>query len=122
MTPIKDPVECYQEMNIIRKYEEVISYLYPIAQKIPRAHGVVRDMFLRCLLLQPDLFYQAGKTNQISKLYLADANLAQIRFWLRMLITPKLKCMTNHQHQVALIKLAEVGQILGSWIIKVRKG
>jgi hypothetical protein len=122
MTPIKDPVECYQEMNIIRKYEEVISYLYPIVQKIPRAHGVVKDMFMRCLLNQPDLFYQAGKSGQVSKLYLADANLAQIRFWLRMLVNPKLKCITPHQHQVCLIKLAEIGAILGAWIIKIRKG
>lgn len=122
MEPIKDPIECYPEMNIMRKYEEVISYLYPIAQRIPRQHGVVRDMFLRCLLAQPDLFYQAGKSNQISKLYAADANLAQLRFWFRLLVNPKIKCITHHQHQVALINLAEVGAMLGSWIAKTRKG
>jgi hypothetical protein len=110
--PIKDPIECYPEMNIMRKYEEVISYLYPIAQHIPRKHGIVRDLFLKCLLTQPDLFYQAGKSNQVSKLYAADANLAQLRFWFRLLVNPKIKGITAHQQQVALILLAEVGAML----------
>lgn len=122
MEPIKDPIECYSEMDIVRKYEEVIWYLYPIAQRIPRQHGVLRDMFLTCLLQQPDLFYQAGKTNQIGKLYLADANLAQVRFWLRMLVNPRIKAMTRKQLQVSQVKLAEVGGMLGSWISKIRKG
>lgn len=106
----------------MRKYEEVISYLYPIAQRIPREHGVVRDLFLKCLLTQPDLFYQAGKSNQISKLYAADANLAQLRFWFRLLVKPSIKRMSPKQQQVALILLAEVGAMLGSWIAKTRKG
>lgn len=122
MKPIKDPIECYPEMNIMRKYEEVISYLYPIAQRIPREHGVVRDLFLKCLLTQPDLFYQAGKSNQVSKLYAADANLAQLRFWFRLLVKPSIKRMSPKQQQVALILLAEVGAMLGSWIAKTRKG
>lgn len=115
MEPIKDPIECYPEMNIMRKYEEVISYLYPIAQRIPREHGVVRDLFLKCLLTQPELFYEAGKSNQVGKLYVADAGLAHLRFWLRFLETPKVKCITKHQHEVALIMIAEVGSMLGSW-------
>ena len=76
-------------MAISEKYERVIAYLYPIAQSIPRKHGVVRDMFLQCLLGQPDLFFQAGKSNQVSRIYAADAGLAQLRFWMRFLVSIK---------------------------------
>jgi hypothetical protein len=37
-------------------------------------------MFLESLLGQVSLFVEAGKSNQISRLYTADAGLAQIRF------------------------------------------
>ena len=67
-------------MSIVEKYERVIGYLYPIAQSMPRKHGVAREMFLKCLLGQPDLFFQAGKSTQVSKIYAADAGLAQLRF------------------------------------------
>ena len=121
MEVVKEYVVNYDQMSIIEKYEKVISYLYPIAQTMPRKHGVVRDMFLKTIFTQPELFYEAGKSNQVGKLYVADAGLAHLRFWLRFLETPKVKCITKHQHEVALIMIAEVGSMLGSWISK-RKG
>lgn len=47
MDPVKDAAPCYDQMAIVEKYEKVIAYLYPIAQSIPRKHGVARDMFLQ---------------------------------------------------------------------------
>jgi len=84
-------------MAIVEKYERVIAYLYPIAQSMPRKHGVAREMFLQCLLGIPDLLFQAGKSNQVSKIYAADAGLAQVRFWLRFLLS--IRAMTTHQRQ-----------------------
>lgn len=78
MNPTKDAAACYDQMVIVEKYERVIAYLYPIAQSIPRKHGVVRDMFLKTLFGQAELFYEAGKTNQIGKVYIADAGLAHL--------------------------------------------
>jgi len=121
MEVIKDQVVSYDQMAIIEQYEKVIAYLYPIAQSIPRKHGVVRDMFLRALFKQTEMFYEAGKTNQIGKIYVADAGLAGLRFWLRFLVTPKVKCITKHQHETALVLIANVGSMVNSWVIK-RKG
>ena len=87
MQPIDEVGKCYDQMAIVEKYERVIAYLYPIAQSIPRKHGVARQMFLECLLGQPDLIIQAGKSNQVSKIYIADAGLAHLRFWMRFLNT-----------------------------------
>jgi hypothetical protein len=121
MEVIKEEVVSYDQMAIIEQYEKVIAYLYPIAQSIPRKHGVVRDMFLRALFKQTEMFYEAGKTNQIGKIYIADAGLAGLRFWLRFLVTPKVKGITKHQHETALVLIANVGSMVNSWVIK-RKG
>ena len=42
MQPEKEVTQCYEQMNIVEKYETVIAYLYPIAQNIPRKHGVAK--------------------------------------------------------------------------------
>ena len=121
MEVIKDASVSYDQMAIMEKYERIIHYLYPIAQSMPRKHGIARDMFLTTLFNQSNLFYEAGKSNQISKLYIADAGLAHLRFWLRFLETPKVKCISQHQHDTVLNMIAEIVGMLGSWITK-RKG
>jgi len=113
MQPIKDSA-CFDQMAIVEKYERVISYLYPIAQWIPRKHGVARDMFLQCLMGVPDTLVQAGKSNQVSKLYAADAQLAHLRFWVRFLVL--IKCVTKHQQETSQVLIAEVGAMLGTWL------
>lgn len=112
----KEQIRSTDQMAIVERYETFISYTYPIAQNIPRKHLVAKDMYLQSLLGQVDLFIQGGKSNQISKLYLADAGLANLRFWLRFLSSKDIKAMTPHQHQVAQVHLAEVGSMLGGWI------
>lgn len=108
----------YHQMMIVEKYETVIRYLYPIAQNVPRRHGVAKAMFITCLLEQVRLFTEAGKSNQISRLYIADAGLAQLRFWLRFLASKPIRALSLHQLETAQTLLAEVGKILGAWIGK----
>ncbi len=121
MTPESDALQTYEPMAVVEKYETVIGYLYPIAQNLPRKHGVARDMFLQCLLGQVQLFVEAGKSSQISRLYIADAGLAQLRFWLRFLRSDDVKGITPHQVRTAQALLAEVGKILGAWIAKQKR-
>ena len=124
MEPVKEGFRNYDQMMIVEKYERVISYLYPIAQNLPRKHGVARDMFLQSLFGQVDLFVKAGKSNQISRCYEADAGLANLRFWLRFLADEKLRGMTKHQKETAQSLIAECGGILNKWIanMKAKKG
>ena len=107
-------------MLIVEKYERVVAYLYPIVQRTPRKHGVLRDQFLKCLFGQADIMMQAGKTGHVSKLYAADANLSLIRFYLRF-FKDGIKHITHKQERHAQVLVAEVGSILGAWI-KRRKG
>jgi hypothetical protein len=121
MDPIKDAFTCYEQLAIVEKYEKVISYLYPIAQNIDRRHGVAKSMFIECLLGQVQLFVEAGKSSQISRLYIADAGLSHLRFWLRFLLSLKGNQITPHQCETALVLIAEAGKIMGAWIVKQKR-
>lgn len=121
MTQEKENFNSYDKMAVVEKYETVISYLYPIAQNLQRKHGVAREMFLQCLLGQVQLFIEAGKSGQISRLYAADANLTALRFWLRFLCGVQVKGMTQHQVETAQTLIAEVGKMLGAWITKQKR-
>lgn len=121
MTPELDTNQNYEPMAVVEKYETVIKYLYPIAENLPRKHGVARDMFLTCLLGQVQLFVEAGKSNQVSRLYIADAGLSHLRFWLRFLCGEQVRGITPHQVQTAQVLIAEVGKMLGAWIIKQKR-
>ena len=121
MEPIEEGVKCYDQMLIVEKYEKVISYLYPIAQNIPRKHGVAKAMFIECLLEQVKLIVEAGKSGQISRLYVADAGLSQLRFWLRFLMSKQVRSITPHQVETAQVLIADVGRLLGAWIVKQKR-
>ena len=112
----KDQTATYEQLAVVEKYEAVVDYLYPIIQNCPRKHGVARDEMLRTLFGQVEHLIAAGKSGQPSRLYAADANLATLRFWLRFASSSKLTILTPHQHQVALVLVAEVGAMIGSWI------
>jgi len=120
MNIVKDKQKCSDQLLIVEKYERVIAYLYPIVQRTPRKHGIARDHFLARLFDQVELFIQAGKSNQISRLYAADANLAMLRFYLRF-FREGIHHITVKQETHAQVLIAEVGAILGAWI-KRNKG
>mgnify|MGYP001619450124 FL=1 len=121
MDVIQDAGQCFEQMAVVEKYETVIAYCYPIAQNLPRQHGVAKGMFIHALLGQVALFTAAGKSNQVSKLYAADAGLADLRFWFRFLAQSKIRGMSPHQHKVSLTLLAEVGGMVGSWIKRMKR-
>jgi hypothetical protein len=121
MEPQKDSSQSYEQMAIIQKYEALIAYLYPIAQNLPRKHGVAREMFLECLFRNVQYFNEAGKTNQLSRLYIADAGLSHLRFWLRFLNSSDVRGLTSNQLLIVQGLLAEAGKILGAWIVKQKR-
>ncbi len=110
-----------QQLAIVERFEQFVDYIYPILLGVRRAHYVVRDGAISALLTQVSLFNEAGKSTSVSKLYAADANLALLRFYLRFLASPKRKLISQHQHQVAAIQLAETGKMLGAWIARAQR-
>lgn len=111
-----EPMSYSENLIIIEKYSEFVNYIYPVLQNIPRKHGVIKERVLSLIFEQVELFYKALKSNQKSRLYEADAGLASIRYYLRFFADNNRRLISNHQHQVAGIKIAEVGGILNSWI------
>jgi len=110
-------VDSHDPLAIVQKYERFVNYFYPVAQNIPRAQGVLKEMFIRDLLGQVNLFIVAGKSNHIGRLYEADAGLAQLRYWLRFMSHKDRNLLTHRQHELGSMMLAEVGAMLGAWIV-----
>ena len=109
-------------MAIAEKYEtHVIPYIMKRVRNIPNEYAVEKEMIKRCLHGQMNLFYTAGKTNQISRLYEADGGLANLRYWLRFMVMPEIKALTPKQLDQALIRIGEVGGMLNKWISGNRK-
>ncbi len=105
-------------MQIIKKFDTVVNYIYPIMQNAPRVHAVLRDKIINALFEQVDLFIKAGKSGQKSKLYLCDAGLANLRYLIRFATKSAQKIFTPRQHAVALTRISECGSMLNSWINK----
>lgn len=115
---VRDERATYEDMAIVEKYEAFLNYAYPKIQNCPRRHGVLRDQVLALILEPIPGFYAASRSSQPSRLYILDAQLAAIRFWLRFLSDDARAVLTTHQAARALAKLNEVGRMLGAWIAK----
>jgi hypothetical protein len=113
---LSDEFASQKQLAIIERFEGFINYMYPIALNIRRTHHVARDRFIASMFEQVSMFSQAGKSGQISKLYLADAGLADLRYMVRFLSDGKRKLISKHQSEVGGIHLAETGKMLGAWI------
>lgn len=79
----KDPNQSGRELEIVKRYDEVFSYLYPRILSMHNKHHIFKELFFTALTKQPELFYTAGISGQISKLREADKGLAYIRWMLR---------------------------------------
>ena len=102
-------------LAIIEKYEAFVFYLYPILQRCPRQHGVLRDVVIAALFAPIGALHHASKSRQVSRLHAVDAGFATLRSHLRFLVRASIKVVTPHQHRAALALLAEPGAMLGAW-------
>ncbi len=106
-------------LAIVEKYEAFVRYLYPILQRCPRQHGVVRDTVLAALFVPIGGLYHAAKSRQVSRLYSVDAEFATLRSHLRFLASVNVRVLGPNQHVTALALLAEPGGMLNAWIRKL---
>ena len=106
---------------MVEKYERVVDYLYPLAQTIPRKHGTFRELLIRQLFLVAEHLNEAIKSNQLSRCYVLDGSLGQLRFMLRFMLHHKRKLITEHQLETSQSLIAEVGAMLGGWIKRLRE-
>lgn len=111
-------------LAITQRYMGFVNYVYPMAINWSGKQRVFRDKVLSAMFDQVTLFHEAAKSNQVSRLYAADAGLATLREFLRFAASSPVKqrLLSRPQHEVAEIHLAETGAMLGAWILKVQKG
>jgi len=116
-----DPSREAHGLYMVEKYERVVDYLYPLAQTIPRKHGTFRELLIRQLFLVAEHLNEAIKSNQLSRCYVLDGSLGQLRFMLRFMLHHKRKLITEHQLETSQSLIAEVGAMLGGWIKRLRE-
>ena len=73
MTIVKDDNLSVATLAIVEKYEGFRNYMYPILQRSPREHGVLRDVVIAALFEPIGALYHAAKSKQVSRLYDIDA-------------------------------------------------
>ena len=116
-----DPSKETHGLYMVEKYERVIDYLYPLAQTVPRKHGTFRELLTQHLFLVAEHLNDATKANQLSRCYVLDGSLGQLRLMLRFMVHHKRKLITEHQLETAQALMAEVGAMLGSWIKRLQE-
>ena len=121
MAIVRDENAATDALAIVERYEAFMDYLYPILQRAPRHHGVLRDVVLGALFVPVGGLYQAAKSKQVSRLYAVDAQFATLRSHLRFLVKPGVRIINAHQHSQALRLLAEPGGMLNAWIRKLNR-
>jgi hypothetical protein len=122
MTIVRDENVATSALAIVEKYEAFVTYLYPIMQRSPRHHGVVRDLVLREMFEPIGDLYHAAKSRNLSRLYAVDARFATLRSYLRFLVRLEVRILSSKQHAQALRLLSEPGRMLGAWQKKLREG
>lgn len=97
-----------------------MQYLYPIVQRSPKHHGVLRDAVLAEMFATVGDLYHAAKSRQLSRLYQVDARFATLRSYLRFLVSNDIRILNSKSHAHALRLLLEPGRMLGAWQKKLR--
>ncbi|MCA1778756.1 MAG: diversity-generating retroelement protein Avd [Xanthomonadaceae bacterium] len=106
----------YPGLDLIEKYDRFTDYIYEMIEKAPRRSGWIKEALAKAVLRVPGEIYTAAKTGQISRLYVVDASLAEIRWLLRFAVKSKARVITHQQQKTAMVLIAEVGSMLASWI------
>jgi len=109
-------VDAAKKLVLVEKYDVFLNYFYPIVQNIPRKHGVLKERMTRLMFEEVELLYKAVKSDSKTKVYEADAALAVLRHHLRFMADTTRRLISQKQHQVASVHLAEVGKMIGQII------
>lgn len=102
-------------LEAIELYEQAFFLIYKKVQGFPRWHGRLRDALLDRIVGFPGYLYTASKTNQASKIYEADARLAELRALIRMAAAKEVKALTPDDAAAIQNWLQQVGARLNEW-------
>lgn len=109
-----------KNMAIIDCYDKFFEYVYPIILNMSNKHKFLKDRLADAAVSQYALFHDAAKTNQKSKLYLLDSNIALVKEILRLMVSSRRKLLSRNQYEVASVLLRETGSMVGSWINRAK--
>jgi hypothetical protein len=109
-------------MIVMTKTFDLLNWLLPKSEKFPKIYRstLTQRLMDAALDLQESLYAAAHHpgTNVAKHLYAADAQLTNLRLYLRL--AHSFQLINDGQYRHASLMVAEIGKLVGSWI-KTRK-
>lgn len=115
-----------EEMIIMTKTYDLISWLIPKSEKFPKAYRTTLTQRLMdsALDFQEEIFAAVNQSgsNKTKHLLTADAHLTSLRLYLRLAFNNRM--INDGQYRHASVMVTEIGRLLGGWqsAHKTRKG
>ncbi len=112
---VNDPNPNGNQLIAAKRWEDAYDYIYPRILSLPNRYDDKREYILWLINEMVRLLYDAGKSNQISKVRIADGHLATIRWHLKKLYgLSGVKLGESAPVQFERL-IGQVGGILNSW-------
>lgn len=109
-----------KESPLFSKSYDFIKWLIPLTVKFPREQRFVLANRLqqRSLDFMENLYAATTSENKYSLLLSADAQLKQLRFYLRL--SYELHLVNGKKYEYSCRQLEEIGRLLGGWLKTIR--
>ena len=104
------------QLEIYQRHYDLILYMYPIVQRMPKSERHVLSQHIRNSLLDiAKMIVGANKSrNKLPILYRIDVELEKLRLLIRL--AKDLKFISVRQYGIMAERTNEIGRMLGGWI------
>lgn len=105
-----------QELSVIQKTYDLVKWLVPILNRLPRSHKfVLGDRLMNCLYeLLDGLILARYSRDRVNRLNMMNGRLDVLRHQMRLLLDFKLIKPETYRHSAVLIN--EIGLEIGGWL------
>lgn len=109
-----------ETLALVNRVIHLENYIYPAIINIRNTHKVYRDQFLETLNSLTMKMREAASSNSLSRIYLVDNTLKELKTKLRFLSHKNRRLVSTKRARRALIMLSNLGCMVGSWIRRLR--
>ena len=110
-----------KNLLIIEDYSDFIEYIYPVIQRIPRIHGVVKLQFLEAVFKLNDDLHLTVRNTSRSQVLLCKGRLDNVSYYLRFSVDKNRKVISRKQYNICGRLLKQVDNRLEEWLARCSK-
>lgn len=110
-----------KNLLITEDYSDFIEYAYPVIQRVPRIHGVVKLQFLEAVFKLNDDLHLAVRNTTRNQVLICKGRLDNINYYLRFSVDKNRRMMSRKQFNICSRLLKEVDSKLDEWVQRFNK-